>query len=123
MNTRVSTYLIDTLAIFIFAILARLAHNSAADPFTFLNILDTFWPFALGTLLGTALIKNEPDPRRISSGAIVCFTTVAVGLAVWAVRNSGMPHWSFILVATVMSGLLLLGWRGAANAVKRKSIE
>ena len=123
MNTRVSTFLIDILAIFFFAVLARLAHNTPEDSFTFINILDTWWPFAFGVLLGTALIKNEPNPRAVSSGAIVWLGTVVVGLAVWATRNSAVPHWSFILVASVMSALLLLGWRAASNAVARKSLD
>lgn len=123
MNSRVSTFLIDCLAIFLFAVLARLAHNSAEMPFTFINVLDTYWPFLAGVILGTALIKNEENPRAVGAGAIVWIATVIVGLAVWATRHSEFPHWSFILVASTMSALLLLGWRAAANAVSPKSAD
>ena len=43
--------------------------------------------------------------------------TAITGLGIWALRNGEMPHWSFIIVATVMSGLLLLGTRLVAKMV------
>lgn len=121
MNSRVSTFVIDTVAIIIFAVLARLAHNKPDDPFTFLNIVDTFWPFFIGVILGTLLIAKQVNPRSMKSGAIVWIATVVVGLAIWGIRHAAFPHWSFILVASIMSALLLFGWRGAAGATARKS--
>lgn len=122
MNSRVTVFVIDAVAIFLFAVLARAAHNSAQDPFTFVNILDTYWPFLLGVVLGTALVYRQEHSREIGSGAVIWFATVVVGLAFWAVRNEAMPHWSFILVASTMSAILLLGWRLVARVVgKRRS--
>ena len=86
------TIVMDFFAIFAFAVLARAAHNTEADPFTLTNILDTLWPFLIGGAIGHAICS-------------------ATGLIIWAVRNGAVPHWSFIIVATVMSALLLLGVR------------
>ncbi|ALA68244.1 DUF3054 domain-containing protein [Corynebacterium lactis] len=123
MNSRVSTFVIDTVAIIIFAVLARLAHNKPDDPFTFLNIVDTFWPFFIGVILGTLLIAKQVNPRSMKSGSIVWIATVVVGLGIWGIRHAAFPHWSFILVASITSALLLFGWRGAAGAATRKSAE
>lgn len=114
---------IDVVAIFVFAVLARLAHNTESDPFTFMNILDTWWPFLIGVVLAhvlAAVVKKHPEPVA-PGGVLVWVVTVVVGLGIWAIRNAAMPHWSFILVATIMSGLLLLGWRAIAAFVGRRS--
>lgn len=114
---------IDVVAIFVFAVLARLAHNTESDPFTFMNILDTWWPFLIGVVLAhvlAAVVKKHPEPVA-PGGVLVWVVTVVVGLGIWAIRNAAMPHWSFILVATIMSGLLLLGWRAIAASVGRRS--
>nr|WP_120491620.1 DUF3054 domain-containing protein [Corynebacterium lactis] len=122
MNTRVSTFIIDTIAIIIFAVLARLAHNTPADPFTFGNIADTFWPFFIGVIIGTVLIAKQANPRAVKAGVVVWVATVVAGLGIWAILHGAVPHWSFILVASVMSAILLLGWRGAAGAAARKTV-
>ena len=46
--------------------------------------------------------------------------TVVIGLSVWGLRNAAVPHWSFILVASIMSALLMLGWRAVAGAVAKR---
>ena len=118
MSQRLPVFLIDTLAIIVFAVLARLAHNTAEDPFTFINVADTFWPFFLGLILGWILIWVKADAaRKIGPGVVVWIATVVVGLGIWWLRNNEVPHWSFILVASVMSALLLLGWRAIATKI------
>ncbi len=107
------TIVMDFFAIFAFAVLARAAHNTEADPFTLTNILDTLWPFLIGGAIGHAICaaaKKHPLPLA-PGGIIVWLATAATGLIIWAVRNGAVPHWSFIIVATVMSALLLLGVR------------
>lgn len=113
------TIAMDFFAIFAFAVLARAAHNTEADPFTLTNILDTLWPFLIGGAIGHAICAGaKKDPLPVApGGVIVWLATAATGLIIWTVRNSAMPHWSFIIVATVMSGLLLLGTRLVAKMV------
>lgn len=113
------TIAMDFFAIFAFAVLARAAHNTEADPFTLTNILDTLWPFLIGGAIGHAICAGaKKDPLPVApGGVIVWLATAATGLIIWTVRNSAMPHWSFIIVATVMSGLLLIGVRLLAKAL------
>ena len=118
MSQRLPVFLIDTLAVVVFAVLARLAHNTAEVPFNFLNVANTFWPFFLGLILGWILIWAKANSaRKVSTGVVVWLATVIVGLVIWWLRNDAIPHWSFILVASVMSALLLLGWRTIATKI------
>lgn len=103
-------FLFDVLAILAFAIFARMAHKS--EPFTVVNILDTWWPFLLGVVAAWIIISvSKMVTHSLTSGTLVWVCSVASGLTIWAANNGRAPHISFIIVATVMSGLLLLGWR------------
>lgn len=112
----------DVAAIVLFAIFARLAHQTAEEPFTFINVLNTLWPFLIGVIIGWAAagLANSRLDALAPSGIIVWIATVITGLGIWSIRNGEVPHWSFILVATAMSGLLLLGWRLAALGLRRR---
>ncbi|MBV7296060.1 DUF3054 domain-containing protein [Corynebacterium sp. TAE3-ERU12] len=116
------TMAVDVVMVLVFAILARLAHQSADEPFTVANVLDTWWPFVLGAIAGGAVMMASARPliRVAPGGVIVWICTVASGLGIWALRHGSVPHWSFIIVATVMSGLLLLGWRAIAIALNKR---
>lgn len=112
------TLALDLIAIALFGLLARAAHQTPDMPFNFLGWLDTTWPFALGVLLGhglTILLKN-----RITPGVVIWITTVIIGLGIWAIRHNAFPHWSFILVASTMSAILLFGWRGIAKLIRNR---
>lgn len=104
---------LDALMIAIFALLARIAHRSDSMPLNFVGWLSTLWPFLLGVLIAWAVLffwRLDGYLLR-PSGLIVWFCTVVVGLTIWGLRHSAFPHWSFILVASVTSGVFLLGWR------------
>lgn len=111
-------FVFDVLAILAFAIFARMAHKS--EPFTVLNILDTWWPFLIGVVIAWGYFAwRKVSGVVLSSGVIVWACTVVSGLGIWAANNGRTPHISFIIVATVMSGLLLLGWRLVAKLFAR----
>lgn len=112
------TLMKDIIAVLVFAVLARAAHGGLG----LAQIADTFWPFAVGALVGTgiATVALRGAGSAIRYGVIVWLVTVLTGLAIWAARHAAAPHISFIIVATTMSGLLLLGWRAARMLVARR---
>ena len=69
--------------------------------------------FALGVAVAfIVIVAAKWDGGRVRPAGVTAWVvTVVIGLSVWGLRNAAVPHWSFILVATIMSGLLLLGWR------------
>lgn len=104
----------DVVAVFLFALLARVAHNTPDMPLSVGGWLETAWPFVCGTVLGWGLLvfnRQASDAELTSRGWIVWIATAATGLILWGLRHGALPHWSFILVATLMSGLLIMGWR------------
>ena len=70
----------------------------------------------MGTGIATVALRGAGG-GAIRYGVIVWLVTVLTGLAIWAARHAAVPHISFIIVATTMSGLLLLGWRAAGRLV------
>ena len=110
--SRPSAIAADYVAIAVFALLARAAHQTDEMPFNFTGWLSTLWPFALGVTLGWLITRKN-------NRGIIWSVTVVTGLAIWGIRNQAIPHWSFIVVATLMSALLMLGWRGVAKLVRK----
>ncbi|MBV7302491.1 DUF3054 domain-containing protein [Corynebacterium sp. TAE3-ERU2] len=106
-------FLGDVLAIVLFALLARIAHQSDTMPLSAAGVADTAWPFLIGTLLAWGVIYLAAlEPWRIApAGISVWLCSVIAGLGIWGLRHGALPHWSFIIVASVMSLVLLLGWR------------
>ena len=114
---------LDLLALLIFALLARLAHDDGSG-FSVLHWLDTAWPFMLGAVIVWGILLaagTRAAGQALRTGVFVWLGSLIVGLGIWAIRNAAIPHWSFILVATLMSALLLFGWRGIAQLRVRKS--
>ncbi|APT85603.1 DUF3054 domain-containing protein [Corynebacterium aquilae] len=112
----------DLLAVAVFALLARAAHQSESMPFTFTGWLSTVWPFLLGTLIMWVVVPavRKAPVALVPAGVAVWLGTAACGLVVWGLRHDHVPHISFIIVATVMSGLLLLGWRGIVAVLSHR---
>lgn len=109
----------DVIAVAVFAVLARLAHGGVSPA----AVVDTFWPFAVGVLIGAVIIAaTKMAPASLSGGVVMWLAVAATGLGIWGIRHAAVPHISFILVASIMSGLLLLGWRVAARFVASRAV-
>ncbi|MCZ9309612.1 DUF3054 domain-containing protein [Corynebacterium uberis] len=118
MNTRHLRALVgDTTAIAAFALFARIAHRGPDMPLTFGGWVSTVWPFLLGIALTWGFVSWKGwDAWRIRpAGLTIWIGTVITGLIIWGIKHSAMPHWSFMIVASSTSALLLLGWRALAR--------
>lgn len=122
MNKPALPIALDVIAIALFALFARMAHQSEEMPFNFAGWVSTLWPFLIGVVLSWVLIlaRRWDGARLVPAGVSAWILTVVVGLVIWSVRNGAVPHWSFIMVATLMSALLMLGWRASAKLVRRR---
>lgn len=117
-HTPARPIIFDAIALAVFALLARIAHQSADMPLSFVGWLSTLWPFLIGMGLGWLLLSRTTaltvsGARNGRGAAIVWLCTVIVGLVIWALRNGAVPHWSFVLVASATSALFMFGWRAA----------
>jgi hypothetical protein len=101
----------DLLAVVVFAAVGRHTHSESDGV---LGVLATVWPFAVGLATGwaVALAWRRRVPWSPGDAVPVWLGTVAVGMVLRHLAGRGTPL-SFVIVATVVLGLFLLGWRAA----------
>ena len=106
---------LDVVLVVLFAAVGRRSHAEGLDVG---GILRTAAPFLVGTAAGWLLasITLDSGPRTLAFGAVVVVCTVVLGMIFRRVAGEGTA-WSFVLVATVVIGVLLLGWRLVARLV------
>lgn len=100
---------------------AAIGRRSHAEATALSSLFHTAWPFVVGAAIGWiiafALYRNKFDAFLIvPTGIVVWVMTVAVGMVLRAVTGQGTAG-SFIVVATLSTAVLLLGWRALAKFV------
>jgi FtsH-binding integral membrane protein len=111
--------LIDLVCVLVFAAIGRASHGEDLGP---VGLATTTWPFAAGWLVGWVLVllvrRARARPLGFAAGVLVWVPTVVVGMVLRVVSGAGVQT-SFVVVATVVLGVFLLGWRGATTLVSR----
>ena len=106
----------DVVCVIVFATIGRRSH---AEGLTLGGIAQTAWPFLAGTAVGWLLIGGWRRPFTvIPTGVAVGVCTVVVGMLLRKATSAGVST-SFVVVASLATAVLLLGWRGAAAALRR----
>lgn len=106
----------DVVCVIVFCVIGRRSH---AEGLTIAGIAHTAWPFLAGTGVGWLLIGGWRRPFTvIPTGVGVWVCTVVVGMALRKVTSAGVSA-SFVVVASVSTAVLLLGWRAAAALFPR----
>ena len=78
--------------------------------------LQTAWPFLAGTVAGWAggLLAGL-GPRTLAFGGVVVAASVVVGMVLRVVVTGAGTAATFVVVATLVLALFLLGWRVLAR--------
>lgn len=110
----------DIVAVCVFVAIGRRNHDEAGSLTGFLT---TLWPFLVGALVGwsvTVLARGRrfAPERLLPAGVLVWVSTVVVGMVLRVLSDQGTAT-SFIIVATIANGVLLLGWRAVAALIAR----
>jgi Protein of unknown function (DUF3054) len=101
----------DIVCVIVFATIGRRSH---AEGLTVAGIAQTAWPFLAGTAVGWLLIGGWRRPFTvIPTGVTVWVCTVVGGMLLRKATSAGVST-SFVVVASVSTAVLLLGWRSAA---------
>jgi hypothetical protein len=91
-----------------------------AESVTLSGVVETAWPFLAGLAAGWLLCRAWRRPTEISpTGLAVWLGTVVIGMGIRAWTGAGVAL-SFVVVATLTTGTLLLGWRAIAAAAARR---
>jgi hypothetical protein len=114
-----SALVVDVVAVVVFAILGRSSHNEAD---TLLGVLGTAWPFLVGAIIGHVVCRLVPglrgDQTAWRPGLVVWAGTLVLGL-VLRVSAGDTAAWSFVIVASIVLVVFLLGWRTVLRLVRR----
>jgi hypothetical protein len=106
----------DAVCVIVFCTIGRRSH---AEGLTVAGIAQTAWPFLAGTGVGWLLIGGWRRPFTvIPVGVVVWVCTVVVGMVLRKETSAGVST-SFVVVASVSTAVLLLGWRAAAALFRR----
>lgn len=109
--------LVDAVLVLIFAVIGRASHGE--DPVGFIL---TAWPFLVALVVGHALAALVPArPRRpwsLGWGVIAWVVTVVGGMLL-RIATGDTAETPFIIVASLVLALFLLGWRLITLLVRR----
>jgi len=112
----------DTLAILAFVVIGRGAH---AEGSALAGLVSTALPFLAGAGVGWVVLGRLQRQRRLLpaapvAGVVMVVATVVVGMGLRRVIGGGTPV-SFILVATGVLAVVLIGWRTIATVLDRRA--
>jgi hypothetical protein len=108
----------DVVATLVFVLVGRGSHNEDA---TLTGLLVTWWPFLAALALGWIVTVAWRRPfGPVWPGLGLWIITVAGGMLFRTLSGQGTAI-AFVIVATLVLALLLIGWRTVATLIGRRS--
>ena len=126
MTTRTLGWLaavIDVVLIVVFALIGRLSHGEGVSGWT---LWLTAYPFLTGWAIGYLTSGAWSRPLAFwPTGGVCWILAVFLGMAIRVTSGQGIEDGnplplSFLIVATVVLGVFLLGWRALARPFARR---
>jgi Protein of unknown function (DUF3054) len=124
-TTRLLSFLADVVCTIVFVALGRNAHSEGSavggtlkTAAPFLIAVAISWVVVLATDQRTGSARHLP-PVAVAFGVPVWIGTVAVGMLLRHTAFDKGTAFSFVVVAVVVLGVFLLGWRGAWSRLHR----
>jgi hypothetical protein len=109
--------LADVVCVLVFCTIGRRSH---AEGITVAGVVETAWPFLAGTALGWVAARGWRNPAALApTGLTVWLGTVVIGMLLRKATSAGTAV-SFVVVASLVTAILLLGWRAVATALARR---
>ena len=106
----------DIVCVIVFCAIGRRSH---AEGLTVTGIAETAWPFLSGTAVGWLASRGWRQPTAlVPTGLAVWLGTVVVGMLLRKLTSAGVAT-SFIVVASLSTAVLLLGWRIVVGLMRR----
>ncbi|GAA1624109.1 MULTISPECIES: DUF3054 domain-containing protein [Brevibacterium] len=110
---------VDLVLVILFTIIGHYTHSNDLDP---QGIVTTAWPFVAALVVAWVLAAVWDRPLSpLASGTGIWAITVLLGLVIRGLTGAGgdpgqVPV-SFMIVATTLNFITLVGWRVIATAV------
>ncbi|WP_326548502.1 DUF3054 domain-containing protein [Mycolicibacterium sp. ND9-15] len=107
----------DVACLIVFAAVGRRSH---AEGVNLAGVAETAWPFVAGAAIGWAASLGWRRPYAlIPTGVVVWVCTIVVGMLLRKLTSAGAAP-SFIVVASISTAVLLLGWRVGIRLTTRR---
>lgn len=117
-RTSALSLLTDVVCVVVFCTIGRRSHD---EGITVAGVAETAWPFLVGTGVGWLVSRGWQRPISLApTGIAVWVCTVVIGMLLRKLTSAGVAA-SFIVVASLVTGVLLLGWRAALTGVRRRA--
>ena len=109
---------VDVMLVLLFVVIGRSNHGEQLSPGGFLT---TFWPFLVALAAGWAVVRAWRRPLAVApTGLVIWVVTVVVGMLLRLVAGQGV-QFAFVVVAALVLGTFLVGWRVILEAIDRRS--
>jgi hypothetical protein len=113
-RTAALAFAADAACVLLFCTVGRRNH---AEAVTLAGVAETAWPFLAGLTASWLLYRAWRQPTAVRpTGVTLWLGTIGIGMVLRAGIGAGVAL-SFVLVATLVTGVLLLGWRAAVTAL------
>jgi Protein of unknown function (DUF3054) len=107
----------DVVGVLVFCTVGRRSH---AEGLSVTGVASTAWPFLTGTVVGWLASRGWRRPMAVvPTGVVVWICTVAVGMLLRKASSAGVAA-SFVVVASSVTAVLLLGWRASVGLALRR---
>ncbi|MEY8018289.1 DUF3054 domain-containing protein [Mycobacterium servetii] len=114
---RLAYLVVDVVGVLVFCAVGRRSHD---EGITVSGVATTAWPFLSGTLIGWVAARGWRRPTAVvPTGVVVWLSTVVVGMVLRKATSAGVAA-SFVVVASTVTAVLLLGWRAAMELARRR---
>lgn len=108
----------DLVCVLAFSALGRRSHE---EGLTVGGVAETAWPFLVGVVLGWLLSRGWNRPTAVvPTGLAAWICAVAAGMLLRHATSAGTAA-SFVVVAGLVTGLLLIGWRVVPATLVRRA--
>lgn len=108
----------DVVAVIVFVAAGRRSHDEGGN--AFVETAEVAAPFLIALAVAWLALRAWRRSEALRTGAAIWVVTVAAGMLLRRTVFDRGTAASFVVVATLVTGALLLGWRAAQLAVARR---
>jgi hypothetical protein len=108
---------LDVAVVVSFAVIGRRSHDEGSASRELIRVAA---PFLIGLAVGWIIARAWRRPFDLGAGATVWVVTVVVGMLLRRLLFDRGTAFSFVVVATIFTGVLLIGWRVVAGRFTRR---
>lgn len=109
---------LDVVAVLAFVAAGRRSHDEGGN--ALVETAKVAAPFLIALGVAWLVLRAWRRPEALSTGAAIWVVTVALGMLLRRIVFDRGTAASFVIVATLVTGALLLGWRATQLAVARR---